>query len=146
MTALYLDIDGVLNDHKPTPSGFCTIDADKVVHLNRILDACPEVQIVISSAWRYLILTGQMKLSGFENMLLTYGIKCRQRIYGITPQDEDCRGLLISKHAEREGIEHFVVLDDLALPIPQLVQTDGNVGLTSDIADCVIRRLQEEKK
>lgn len=60
MKLLFLDIDGVLNDHTRTPSGYCGIQADKVSHLNFILKEAPEVQIVISSAWRYIMLRGDI--------------------------------------------------------------------------------------
>lgn len=84
MKLLFLDIDGVLNDHTRMASGYCTIHTDKGDLLNQILDAHPDVQIVISSAWRYLVTGGHMTVKGFENMLLTYGLKVFNRVHGVT--------------------------------------------------------------
>lgn len=52
MKLIFLDIDGVLNDHSRSSSGYCTIDSDKVELFNQILDAHPNARVVISSAWR----------------------------------------------------------------------------------------------
>lgn len=69
MRLLFLDIDGVLNNGKPTASGYCTIDYDKALLLNELLDTLPDVKVVISSAWRYLVLTRQMTI-GFANIFV----------------------------------------------------------------------------
>lgn len=146
---IYLDIDGVLNDHTPTASGYCTIDARNVAHFNAILDALPNAKIVISSAWRYLMLMEQMTIQGFENMLLSFGICCRDRLIGFTPKDGDCRAALITKHAKENGYENYVVLDDMDLPHPQLIRTEPKVGLTDRHVNIVVGALilgDKEKK
>jgi len=66
MKLLFLDIDGVLNDHAKLESGYCGIRHDKASLLNRILDAVPDVQLVISSAWRYLTVRSLIGLSEME--------------------------------------------------------------------------------
>lgn len=135
MRLLFLDIDGVLNNGKPTASGYCTIDYDKVLLLNELLDTLPDVEIVITSAWRYMVLTNQMTLSGFENMLLTYGLKVRGRLHGTTPFDGEHgydRDGLIRLYIEWSGCTHFVVFDDLDLPVPNLVKTESATGLTRE--------------
>lgn len=90
MKILFLDVDGVLNDHGPMMNMYCGIDKEKVNLLNRVLDETG-CYIVISSARRYMILGGDMTIRGFEHMLLTHGLKCYNRIIGHTPSDEKIR-------------------------------------------------------
>lgn len=149
MKLLFLDIDGVLNDHTRMASGYCTIHQDKAELLNQILDAHPDVQVVISSAWRYLVTGGQMTVKGFENMLLTYGLKVHNRIHGVTRVDrngDECRSAQILEYVNATFFgpdrPSFVVLDDLFMPLPELLQTTSSIGLTRDIAEEAIRRLK----
>lgn len=72
MKVLFLDIDGVLNGHQRHANGYCGIDPGKVEHLNGIV-AETRCRIVLASAWRYMILGGDMTLKGFGHMLATYG-------------------------------------------------------------------------
>lgn len=90
MKILFCDIDGVLNDHSPMMNMYCGIDKEKVNLLNRVLDETG-CYIVISSAWRYMILGGDMTIRGFEHMLLTHGLNCYNRVIGHTPSDEKIR-------------------------------------------------------
>lgn len=151
---LFLDIDGVLNGHEKQTNGYCGIQPHCVAHLNAILAAVPEVKLVISSAWRYLIDPVSMSLRGFEAMLLTHGVHCHQRLHGRTADDpramsfEDYEELgcewrreQIHKYAAASGAEVFAVLDDLSLDMPELVQTDGWEGLTAEDATRVIDML-----
>lgn len=150
MKLLFLDIDGVLNDHTRMASGYCTIHTDKGDLLNQILDAHSDVQIVISSAWRYLVTGSHMTVKGFENMLLTYGLKVFNRVHGVTRVDlnwDECRSRQILDYVQStffgSALPVFVVLDDLHMGIPELVQTSGSVGLTQEHVDEVIRRFHE---
>lgn len=163
MKFLFLDIDGVLNDHARTPSGYCGLQADKIAHLNFILEQEPEVRLVISSAWRYIMLRGDMTLRGFEYLLLQAGLKAWDRLHGHTAADGTelghydpdageeekwreagllWRWKLCHEYAEAHAAEQFVILDDLALESPHLVKVDGSVGLTREIAEEVIRRFR----
>lgn len=148
---IFLDIDGVLNSHQHLPSGYCGISAENVRHFNWLLKEAPDAKIVISSAWRYLILRGDMTLKGFEYLLLVHGVQCRDRVIGHTRQDdmpEPChfdqsswnafglkwRSEQVKAWINEHDVLNYVVLDDLPLAIPNQVQTDGNVGLTADDA------------
>lgn len=157
MKILFLDIDGVLNDHGKMMNLYCGIQPDKVERLNTIIDAT-DCYIVISSAWRYMILGEEMTAKGFEYMLVTHGIKCNNRIVGYTPSDEDVttRGRQISAWIDiilpkilqdkRATAYKYVVVDDLdketGIQITQsghtLVQTDGTKGLTDEDAERII--------
>ena len=84
---LFLDIDGVLNDHAQMANGYCGTKPSCVAAFNRILGEFPDAWIVISSAWRYMILGGDMSLKGFEMLLQTHGVNCHGRVVGHTGPD-----------------------------------------------------------
>lgn len=50
MRLLFLDVDGVLNNHIPLENGYCTLYYDKVQLMNKVLDYFPGMHIVLSSA------------------------------------------------------------------------------------------------
>ena len=149
---LFLDIDGVLNNHVKKANGYCGINPEPVQLLNAVLDTYPSLQLVISSAWRNIIYKGESTLVGFEHLLLTHGIKCYKRLHGVTgvndrtgPQNEDgsfdveawyaigleMRPLQILAYVDEHKPTRWLAVDDLALdlPIDHFVKTDGNKGL-----------------
>jgi len=161
---LFLDIDGVLNDHRVNDlakSG--TVLSDRAERLNRILLETG-ARIVVSSAWRYLILRGEMNLEGFRWLLRTHGV-LGDRMVGHTAADtmhdgvwsgvagswpiHNERGRQIAEWLgdrwEYKGCR-YVVLDDLDLGISEaghpFVQCDGTVGLTDADADRAIAIIQ----
>lgn len=90
---LFLDIDGVLNGHQWSHLGdSCTIQAPCIAALNFILSRA-DPEIVLSSAWRYLLHGKDMTLLGFGYLLRTHGagpmLYPGTRIIGITLRDED---------------------------------------------------------
>jgi hypothetical protein len=142
---LFLDVDGVLNDHIRFPNGYCGTDPACVGHLNHILKTAPDAKVVISSSWRYLLHSGSMTLAGLENLLLTHGLDIYGRLHGVTERDAefppdaaqetyDRLGLIYRAHQidaylREHRPQRWCVLDDLPVPVPQLVQTDGAKGL-----------------
>lgn len=151
---IMLDCDGVLNAHAAYPNGYCGTEWRCVEHLNRILSEVPVARIVVSSAWRYLILNGYMTDRGFENMMLTHGLDCRGRIIGHTCSDETfaTRGAQIRNFLNACDIRtRHVILDDggqnpdgtfddmgIGRFNLKVVWTDGKVGLTEADADRAI--------
>jgi hypothetical protein len=104
MKLLFLDIDGVLNSHDQHPNGYCGIHPEKVMLLNGIVEKT-NCKIVISSAWRYMILRGDMTLKGFGNLLGTYGASSAttRALHGNLPKDRDTddlhdRGKLVDNY------------------------------------------------
>lgn len=157
---LFLDIDGVLNSHVRLASGYCGIERNKAIMLNWILDAVP-VKLVISSAWRYLMLRGDMTLKGFEYLLLVHGINCKDRLHGYTMADPEVmlepshfdadewhrRGLLwrpmqIQEYVDRHHITKWVAVDDLDLQMPNFVRV-GASGLEWEDAKRLVTLLKE---
>lgn len=158
---LFLDVDGVANGHERHTNGYCGIRPDCAERLNRILNAVPEAQLVISSSWRYLVLNGSMTLQGFENLLLTHGLSVHGRLHGVTVSDERVAGpdaslegragllvrsMQITGYAIEFRPERWCVLDDLDLPHlhGRLVRTDGERGLEDHHVDAVVALLQEQ--
>lgn len=166
MIAIFLDFDGVVNDHKPHPNGYCGLNPECVANMTRILERCPSARIVVSSAWRYIVSNGDMTLRGLEYLFMIFGAPYdvwHQRIVAITETDEattlelgirdedaeldylwlkengcELRSVQIERAAERLGVTRFAVLDDLHLPGVPLFKTDGLTGLTQNLADRVV--------
>lgn len=156
MKFIFLDIDGCLNDHTLMANGYCGIDSNKVALLNQILLQHEDVFLVISSAWRYMCIAKDMTLRGFEEMLLTHGVYCYGRVHGITSPDEKylpesptsddyadltIRARQIEEYVQQYSPQSFVVFDDLDLPVSNLVQTDGKIGLEQRHIDVALNIL-----
>lgn len=133
MEYLFLDIDGVLNDHKKLETGFCGIQNDKASLLNEFLDTHKEVKIVVSSAWRYMILEEEMTVKGFEYLLVVSGLKCLNKIVGCTREDaklDESRLTQIEDWLNTKEYTNFIIIDDLELNSPNQIKTDGKLGFT----------------
>lgn len=146
---LFLDIDGVLNGHNfDEASKSSSLDPACVARLNRVLDTTG-CALVISSAWRYMIIGGAMTLSGFEYMLRTHGVHCKSGVIGHTGRDvrvsdmnergEQIRAWLAA-HPE---VTSYAVVDDMQLGFDGMpvVRTDGQRGLEDAHADALITLL-----
>lgn len=144
---LFLDVDGVLNGHDFDHSAQSNvIRRDCVKRLNRILDETG-CQIVLSSAWRYMVLMGAMTLDGFGYLLRSHGVRAG-RLIGTTAKDEtggvDERGKQIKAWlAEHQAVTQWAVVDDMALGFDgmPIVRTDGARGLQDADADRLIEML-----
>jgi hypothetical protein len=149
VSILFLDVDGVLNDHSRHPvNGYCGIIPRCMEELNRVV-ARTECRIILVSAWRYMILTGSMTLGGFFNMMRTHGMTATTNPFiDFAPKDVDVNDGLERGRAARtclagyRNVESFCAIDDMELGyaaagIP-LVHTDGSVGLTGADADHAI--------
>lgn len=86
MKLIFLDIDGVLNTHEPLTEGVMCgkLHASKVERLNLLLVETG-AQIVLTSAWRYLVHRGEMNLAGLGWLLRSHGL--RDELVGITRPD-----------------------------------------------------------
>lgn len=153
---MFLDFDGVLNSQDfyvaraakrgPLPisaphNRYDDFDPEACARLRRIMNAVPEVDIVISSTWR--INTPVSDLRGF---LSAFGIDPR-RVIDKTPhfpgkeRGEEVAAWLAYRPDPDTA---FVILDDdhdMGALMPHLVKTDNHKGLTDADADEVIRRL-----
>jgi hypothetical protein len=149
---IFLDIDGVLNRHRPWPNGYIGIEPACAYRFNRLLKLTG-AKIVVSSAWRYLIHSGSMTTKGFENLLLSHGINCHDRVIGLTEPDaeswKDERGIQIYRWLEGKPRCPYVVIDDLDLGITAaghpFVETLGNHGLRWCDVRLAVQLLEEQK-
>ncbi len=149
MKLLFLDIDGVLNNHYSNPVTLCCGITDYCVdNLNDIIEET-DCQIVLISAWRYMILAGAMTVSGFEYLLQTHGVNCHNRIIGYTNRDEAAptRADLILNWLRDHNYERmpYAIVDDLDLgyttkSLP-FVETDGQMGLVHKDVNEIIKIL-----
>ncbi len=79
---IFLDIDGVLNDHGCDPMSLCgEIHSGKVRLLNRLL-FCTGAQLVLSSAWRYIIHRQEANIVGMDWLLRSHGLHAG-RMFGV---------------------------------------------------------------
>lgn len=159
---IFLDIDGVLNRHGYNAcSGVesSTIEPGAVASLNRILRES-NAEIVLSSAWRYMVYGGAMSLRGFEYLLRTHGLAVKDRLVGLTVTDEEIpnRGQQIVAWLNKHGKGRpYVVLDDGGSVGPDdwsdlgiedaaltVVWCDGEKGLTEGHADRALSALRGE--
>ena len=143
---LFLDIDGVLNSRKgwarDKPKTGKYLTAENVAELRALLEALPDLRIVISSTWRKCMDADEL-LAIFK----AHGLPA-ERVIGMTPIrfSDRLRGHEIQEWLDANpGHDRFVILDDdsdMAHLMPHLVQTSFEDGLTREKAEEVIRRLK----
>lgn len=147
---LFLDIDGVLNGHEYNEEAQSNgIRADCVQRLNRVL-GMTDCSIVLSSAWRYMVLRGAMTLQGFSYMLRTHGVRSPMRLIGCFGEDDQTEDpderarQVLAWRAEHEHTGRWAVVDDMDLGFLGMpfVQTDKTKGLTDEDADRLIKFLK----
>jgi len=146
MKVLFLDIDGVLNKLQPQRNGYCGFDPMCVENLNYVLLSVPDLQIVISSSWRYMIVPRVMTLEGFEFMLLSAGVCCRSRVVGSTIRDEEVPERAdqvrhwLNNHTD---VTQHLALDDMDWDFGSRkvvsLRTDSHKGLTEQEAEQIIK-------
>ncbi len=127
---IFLDIDGVLNNHntKQRMHGCIGIDPTNVVNLNKLLQYV-DADVIVSSTWRVL-----HPLPAIQKWLKAAGFKGRisgrtEEIIAAYDRGEEIQAWL----TENPDVMHFVIFDDdsdMAHLIDHLIQTDHRVGLT----------------
>jgi len=142
MKIIFLDIDGVLSSFGAR--GLCSTRLDLFASIVKQTDA----DVVLSSQWRLPDCRDQLKR--LEQELRKRGVT----FFGATPNLSTKRGeeiacwLVTRPDAWTESEPSFVILDDdpndeMGELKPHLVKCDGYQGLTQDIADEVVRRLNQ---
>jgi len=168
MNALFLDIDGVLNNyHLKEPftfpngytqqpvkgtqnkwNGLMGMDYDKVSLLNEILES-NEWKVIISSSWYYSDST--------VNALKHFGFKYSDRIIGGTNRKSYGRGKQILDAVEDFKVTDFIILDDELFDITgnsefvsnnmreifrdRVFKTNPYIGLTEKTVEKVLNRI-----
>ncbi len=150
---IFLDIDGVLNQHLPydsVPKPKRFIDPDCVGHLNRIIESTSH-KVVIISQWRAMVHNGLMTVGGFRQMLLTHGVTeflciadmgqpATEGWFHHSPMDRVMQ--MTAYHRKNPPAEPWCVIDDLEMGFGKdqwrHVRPDPAVGLTTELADRAI--------
>lgn len=145
MKIIALDIDGVLNREDGNHSSD-HIDVDMVASLNKVIKATG-VKVVITSTWR-----ASMSKDDIQSHLNKFGFI--GDIIGMTDDNAKSRFAQISDWMDDNGADDFVILDDIdvfkglrhigafvRMANNHFFQTDKLVGLTDDIANKMIARL-----
>lgn len=143
MKVLFLDIDGVLNNfatiHKHM---ICEekIDPKCVAQLNRIIEAVPDLKIVVSSSWRVFFsldeITAALRAKGFVGSLLD-----RTKRLDVVGRGDEIKEWL-NRHSD---VKKFAILDDETFDMGEMlgfvVKTSMKTGLLAEHADELIGRL-----
>lgn len=144
MKVLFLDIDGVLNLW-PKPQRTGIFDKTACINLEFLLNKVPDLNIVISSSWRY------KGLDKMQEILQSNGIDPR-RVTDVTGNEQskdhkDHRGYQIELWLERHpDVKNFAIVDDNTDFVPlmhKLVKTNKYGGLTQSKVEKLIELLNE---
>jgi hypothetical protein len=132
---VFLDFDGCMNNHSFSEDAQSSSISPACVHrLNKILIETG-AKVVLSSAWRYMIINKAMTIKGFDYMLRTHGV-LSGRLIGHTKADEAIsdRGWQIQDWIdENNHFGPYVVIDDMDMgSMHPSVLCDGSVGLTDE--------------
>lgn len=148
MSTIFLDMDGVLNDHEwNSEAQSTTLKLSCVSQFNKIITEC-DPDIVLCSAWRYMVHGQAITLKGFQYLLRTHGITEKTRIVGMTKLDEEIptRKAQIQDWIDRHAVLNYVVIDDLpdVSPDPtRHVRPHEKIGLRGFEVEKVISLLQK---
>ena len=160
MKILFLDIDGVLNDHRSITCEPENLLLRQCAVLERVIQATG-CKLVISSAWRYVVKPEQM-----QEWLRARGVPSAQ-VIGSTPTGEEMGrptveipgggGALMYANEKRGDeitmwlldyeVEKFAIVDDerktnMGSLESIVVWTDRDTGLTDADGDTIIARLK----
>lgn len=140
MKVLFLDVDGVLNNFHQRNFGE-VFSSPSCAALNTIIQAVPDLKIVISSAWRI------WGLKYMQNLLTKNGIeRADEIVIDLTGREQGIRGYQIQCWLDRNpGVTSFVILDDesdMGELMNKLVKTNSFVGLTTTEAEKAIELLK----
>lgn len=141
MKIIFLDIDGVLNNHETrttTSDGWCFVDDELVARLKKIVDAT-DAKIVLSSTW----LEGWHREDETLNDISFTELRSKFKEFGLSIMSRTCdswehsnRGDEIQEFLDkREDIESFIILDDwndVGMLVNRLVFIDSKFGLTDE--------------
>ena len=135
MRIVFLDIDGVLNNHKLLHKyGPDYIEPDLVDILKTIIFSTKS-KIVLSSSWRLYGFSRRLVELALADKKMSF-IDCTKEIYNVPRSEEIKDYLSVNK------VTQFAILDDdpnagIGLEY-NFFQTDPEIGLTSKIAEDVI--------
>ena len=124
MKVIFLDIDGVLNTNSDRE-----ISTDKLKLLSELVSKTG-ADVVLSSSWRNWWNNPKINIPGsfitnWKKQFLDNNISIT-----LTTELECPKNLSIEKFIIQHDVTCFVVLDDEPIDTSNLVQTNGDIGLT----------------
>lgn len=163
-SAIFLDIDGVLNGAKTSsraPSGWLGIANSKLDIFSKFYHNLKDengekYQVILSSTWREMIkdingtfqspddLDGRYMLNKFAKFWIP--------IHGITRTDtpDSERGAQIDDYVRSNGIDNYIVIDDIKFAdfdeygvTKHFIQTSEDVGVRADVLTKALAELNE---
>lgn len=154
MKAIFLDIDGVLNDEnillEKQEENQIEISKEKLLLLKEIITKTNS-KIILSSSWRNGLKKEKKTISGATNfhkeflkLLKKYDIT----IYDITGSPKGKRIEEILEYLKNnKEIENYIILDDESLNSKHQIKTDfENGGLTKKHVKTAINKLNRVRK
>ena len=129
MKVIFLDIDGVLNTNSDRE-----ISNDKLKLLSELVSKTG-ADVVLSSSWRNWWNNPKTNIPGsfitnWKNQFLDNNISIT-----LITELECPKNISIEKFIIQHDVKRYVVLDDEPIDIANLVQTNGDEGLTQ--SDCL---------
>jgi hypothetical protein len=104
--------------------------------------------VVVSSAWRYMILNGAMTVKGFEYLLAIHGFIGKVVGHTCSDEDVDDRAEQIRRYVAEHGIRRWVAIDDGQPDLSALgdrwIKTESKVGLTATEVALAMARLTRQ--
>lgn len=147
----------MLNNHSRHDNGYTGMNKECVDILNRIINLY-DPDIVVHSAWRYLVLNGSMTLDGLSNLLASHGINTHRehdytRIIGVTRMDKNTTlEDRVDQILEYPKDKPWIVIDDLnlSLPVKHFYKTNPKQGLTEqsfqDITNMIEKQFKKDEQ
>ena len=128
MKVIFLDIDCVLNTNSDRE-----ISSDKLKLLSELVSKTG-ADVVLSSSWRYGWNKPELNQPGTRIYRLKQLLKDNCIIIKDTIGLDLTKSIQIKNYLNTNMISNYVVLDDEPIDTDNLVQTNGDVGLTQ--SDC----------
>lgn len=141
---LFLDIDGVLNDHAHCHfDRYCgtRIKTDCAGFLQEIVDRSSALVVLISTWGRY-IHDGHMTRKGMEKLFQSHGLHLDIIDALASPTDPAGRSQVVAAAiAKLQQPVGFAVIDDLPLTVPRHVRPNPDIGLRPHHIPLAIKHL-----
>lgn len=128
MKVIFLDIDGVLNTNSDRE-----ISSDKLKLLSELVSKTG-ADVILSSSWRYGWNNPELNQPGTRIYRLKQLLKDNDIVIKDIIGLDLIKSIQIKNYLNTNMISNYVVLDDELIDTANLVQTNGNVGLTQ--SDC----------
>ena len=145
MKVIFLDHQGVMYlKRHPNPGSLDNFDKNTIQVLNSILQEDPEIEIVISSDWKYWVTLEEMT-TFYRNQGLKQPIAYTPKTIQYTHPYEKCRAAEIKKWLESNSVTAWVAIDDLDMRpyLQNFVWTDPSQGLLQEgIKDKILTNLR----